>query len=237
MIIQIKGLYKSYKANHVLKGIDLEFEQGRIYAVLGPNGSGKTTLIKSILGMVIPQSGDISVQGEPIKNDWTYRKHIDYLPQIANFPSNLRVRELIDMIRDIRGGTTREKEFIDRFGLSPYMKQRLGSLSGGTKQKVNLTLAFMFDSPLIVLDEPNTGLDPASVIALKDLIKKEQENGKTLIITSHVMQFVEEVAQEVVYLLEGVIHFKGTLEQLKESTGRQNVEHAIARIIETTNHA
>jgi len=90
----------------VLKGINLEIQEGDIFAVLGPNGSGKTTLIKSILGMVIPTSGRIEVDGKSIKKEYRYRHKIDYLPQIANFPNNLTVKELIRMIKDLRGEKT-----------------------------------------------------------------------------------------------------------------------------------
>ena len=95
-MINVCDLHKKFGKNQVLQGIDLEIEQGGIFAILGPNGSGKTTLIKSILGMVIPNSGTIEIEGKPIKNDWKYRHKIDYLPQIANFPANLTVEELIE---------------------------------------------------------------------------------------------------------------------------------------------
>ena len=97
-MIEIKELHKRFGKNPVLKGIDLEIGKGGIFAILGPNGSGKTTLIKSILGMVIPQTGTITLNGDRIKDQWKYRKDIDYLPQIANFPNNLTVQELIRMI-------------------------------------------------------------------------------------------------------------------------------------------
>ena len=95
----------------------------------------------------------------------------------------------------------------------------------------------MFDCPLLILDEPTTGLDPASLIRLKELIKKEKANGKTILITSHIMQFVAEVADEIVYLLEGKIYFKGSIEQLKKKTNQTDLEHAIAAIATTPTNA
>ncbi|UOY07946.1 ABC transporter ATP-binding protein [Muricauda sp. SCSIO 64092] len=232
-MIQITDLHKKFGKNEVLKGLDLTIEPGRIYAILGPNGSGKTTLIKSILGMVLPDKGKIEVLGKPIEKGWKYRKQIDYLPQIANFPGNLKVRELIKMIKDLRNDEGNEELLITTFSLQPHLDKKLSNLSGGTKQKVNLVLAFMFNSQLLILDEPNTGLDPNALIKLKELISKEKANGKTLLITSHVMQFVEEVADEIVYLLEGTIYFKGTIAALKKVTNQQNVEHAIAELTKT----
>lgn len=229
-MIQISNLYKKFGKNQVLSNLDLEINGGGIFAVLGPNGSGKTTLIKSILGMVIPNKGSISVLDKIIKKNWKYRQEIDYLPQIANFPGNLRVKELIRMIKDLRQKKSKEEELIQLFGLEPFLDKKLGTLSGGTKQKVNIVLAFMFDSPLIILDEPTTGLDPGSLIKLKKLILQEKNKGKTILITTHIMQFVEEMADEIVYLLEGNIYFKGSVEQLMTKTEQTDFEHAIAAI-------
>ena len=229
-MIQINNLYKKFGKNQVLSNLDLEINDGGIFAVLGPNGSGKTTLIKSILGMVVPNKGSISVMDKIIKKNWKYRQEIDYLPQIANFPGNLRVKELIRMIKDLRQKKSKEEELIQLFGLEPFLDKKLGTLSGGTKQKVNIVLTFMFDSPLIILDEPTTGLDPGSLIKLKKLILQEKNKGKTILITTHIMQFVEEMADEIIYLLEGNIYFKGSVEQLMTKTKQTDFEHAIADI-------
>lgn len=230
-MIEVKGIYKQFNKNVVLSDLDLNIDEKGIFAILGPNGSGKTTLIKSILGMVIPDKGNIRVAGEDVKKSADYRKQIDYLPQIANFPSNLRVKELMRMIKDLRGGSEREEQLIERFGLEPYMDKKLGNLSGGTKQKVNILLTFMFDSPILILDEPTTGLDPLALIQLKELISEEKAKGKTILITSHIMSFVEEVSDEIVFLLEGNIKFKGAIQQLKADTGQSDLEHAIAVLL------
>ena len=235
-MVSIQNLHKKYGKNQVLSGVDLTINSGGIFAVLGPNGSGKTTLIKSILGMVIPNQGVIEVLNKNIKKNSDYRHQIDYLPQIANFPSNLKVRELIKMIKDLRGKTDEDKRLIELFKLQPFLDKKLGTLSGGTKQKVNIVLTFMFDSPLIILDEPTSGLDPISLIRLKDLIQIEKGKGKTILITSHIMSFVEEVSDEIVFLLEGKIYFKGSISELKEKTNQPDFEHAIASIL-TENHA
>ncbi|TYC11373.1 ABC transporter ATP-binding protein [Bizionia gelidisalsuginis] len=235
-MVIIEDLHKRFGKNQVLSGLDLTISEGGIFAVLGPNGSGKTTLIKSVLGMVIPDKGTITVLGENIKKKSDYRHKIDYLPQIANFPSNLKVKELIKMIKDLRAFTNAEDQLIELFRLEPFLDKKLGNLSGGTKQKVNLVLTFMFDSPLIILDEPTSGLDPISLIRLKDLIQKEKAKGKTILITSHIMSFVEEVSDEIVFLLEGKIYFKGTISELKNKTNQPDFEHAIASIL-IDNHA
>ena len=151
-MIEVKDLYKTFGKVEVLKGLDLSIKKGGIFAVLGPNGSGKTTLIKCILGMVIPNKGIIEINNESIIKKHQYRNDIDYLPQIANFPSNLSVTELIEMIKNLRPKSTYDTELIKVFRLENFLDKKLGNLSGGTRQKVNLVLAFMFDSELVILD-------------------------------------------------------------------------------------
>ncbi len=236
-MISIKGLHKKYGKVEVIKGLDLDIDTKGIFAILGPNGSGKTTLIKSILGMVIPEKGEIFYEGRSVLGEWEYRRTINYMPQIANFPANLKVSELINMIKDLRNQDSNEEELIAYFGLEPFLKKQFNTLSGGTKQKVNLLLTFMFDNPLLVLDEPTTGLDPVALIRLKDLISKEKEKGKTILLTTHIMGLVEEIADEIVFLLEGKIYFKGKPSELKTKENTDNLERAIASIIssETNN--
>ncbi|MEN8799570.1 MAG: ABC transporter ATP-binding protein [Flavobacteriaceae bacterium] len=235
-MISVEGLQKKFGKNSVLKGIDLHIEKPGIYAILGPNGSGKTTVIKSILGMVLPSGGQIEVLGQNISKKWKYRREINYLPQIANFPGNLKVGELFNMIKDLRRMPSEEEQLIDLFGLQPFLKSKLANLSGGTKQKVNIVITLMFNGQILVLDEPTTGLDPAALMVLKRIIKEEKAKGKVILITTHIMEFVEEMADEIVYLLEGKIYFQGTIEELTERTKQTDFQHAIAEI-STTQHA
>jgi Cu-processing system ATP-binding protein len=230
-MIEITSLNKRFGKLTVLDGLDLTIDSGGIFAILGPNGSGKTTLIKSILGMVIPDKGEIKIEGNSVLRKWKYRNEINYLPQIANFPANLSVNELINMVKNLRPKQAFEKVLIERFDLAPFLDKKLGNLSGGTKQKVNLVLTFMFESDLIILDEPTTGLDPISLIQLKEIIHEEKDKGKTILITTHIMSFVEEIAYEIVFLLDGEIYFKGTSNDLKQRTGQIDLEHAIAKLI------
>ena len=230
-MIEINSLNKRFGKLTVLDGLDLSIQSGGIFAVLGPNGSGKTTLIKSILGMVIPDKGDIKIEGNSVLNQSDYRNNINYLPQIANFPANLTVNELIKMVKNLRPKEANDQKLIAHFGLEPFLDKKLGNLSGGTKQKVNIVLTFMFESDLIILDEPTTGLDPISLIHLKEIIHLEKEKGKTILITTHIMSFVEEIADEIVFLLDGEIYFKGSSNELKERTGQVDLEHAIAKLI------
>jgi len=231
-MIEIRGLNKYYNRNHILKDISLDIKEPGIYAVLGPNGSGKTTLLKSIIGLVLPRSGEVMVNETPVNETHMYRTEISYLPQIARFPDNLRVYELIRMIKDIRNQDGDEKPLIDLFRLQPEMKKKLGNLSGGTRQKVNMVLGFLFDTPIIILDEPTVSLDPVALAKFKTLISEKKKQGKIILYTTHIMSLVEEFSDRIVLLMEGRIIFKGRLAEILTESGRDSLENAIAYLVD-----
>jgi Cu-processing system ATP-binding protein len=231
-MLVIEGLEKRYGRKEILRGIDLSIHEPGIHAVLGPNGSGKTTIMKSVLGMVIPNKGKILFNGVNIKNNIEYRKNIDYVPQIAHYPQNIILQEMYRLIEDIRGMKPRRKdELIALFKLEAHLDKRIGALSGGTLQKLNLSLAMMFDSPFLILDEPTTGLDPVAMIALKSMLLEEVKRGKIILLTTHMIDFVETMANRITFLLDGQIYYNGTLSELKHQYGDQNMEQVIAQIL------
>ena len=234
-MIEIKGIRKNFGKLEVLKGFDFSLSKGKITAILGPNGSGKTTLIKSILGLVLPSEGNIRIDGKMISGDWLYRNDIGYLPQIARFPENLKVLEIIRLIEEVRDKKGNYLELIETFDLKNFVNKKLRQLSGGTRQKVNIVLTFMFDCPIYILDEPTAGLDPIALIRLKELILRKKEEGKTFLVTTHIMSLVEELADELIFLLEGQIYFKGTFTEMLSVEKEENLEKAIARILEKEN--
>ena len=236
-MIDIKDLHKAFRRNPVLKGIDLSISPGSVTAVLGPNGSGKTTLLKCILGMVIPDRGRIQVFNEPICGHCGYRKEIGYLPQIARFPENLTAGELIRMVKDLRRQHADESKLVSTFRLEPFLKKRLRYLSGGTRQKINVVLAFLFDSRILILDEPTAGLDPLAVIQLKELIREHRSRDKTIIVTTHILPLVEEVAERVIFLMEGIVYFDGTVKELTERFEEETFERAIAAMLKQKSYA
>lgn len=230
-MIKIEKLNKSYKENHVLKDINISIKNPGIIALLGPNGSGKTTLLKCFLGMVIPDSGDINFNNQSTLGQYDYRSNVSYLSQIARFPENLTVKELMTFMKEIRTGMTREERFIEMFNLEKELNKKMGSLSGGTRQKVNITLALMHDLPLIILDEPSTGLDPLSLRELKAFILEEREKGKIIIITTHILSLAEALADDILFLLDGRLFFNGSMNKLLNSQNEYNLENAIANIL------
>ena len=234
-MITINNIHKRFGDLQVLEGINMSSLKNGIFAILGPNGSGKTTLIKCILGMVIPENGTIQINNENIIGKWQYRQNISYMSQISNFPPNITINELIKLIKTMRLNKTKEKEIIEMFDLNTSLDKKFSTLSGGTKQKVNIMLTFMSDSPIIILDEPTTGLDPLALIKFKQLLLKEKGKGKIIIITSHIINLIEEIADNIVFILEGKVFFNGTITKLKETTKMQSLEYAIAKIIKREN--
>ena len=229
-MIKISNLQKRFGKFQVLKNINLQLEEGNIVALLGPNACGKTTLIKSILGMVIPNSGNISVQGKEIKNDWTYRAGIGYMPQISRYPENMRVGQILEMIMDIRKEKNQalDLSLYDSFQLKDILNKKMATLSGGTRQKVSAHLAFLFNPPIYILDEPTAGLDPLSSLILKQKIMEERDNGKLILITSHVLSELDDVVNQVIYMQDGTLIFDKSIEQLKADTEQTKLADAIA---------
>lgn len=232
-MISVKDISKKFGKLQVLKNFNLEFELGNSYALMGPNGSGKTTLIKTILGMVIPDHGEITVAGKSIKGDVAYRKRIGYMPQIGHYPSNMKIGQLFSMMKDMRPEIkTYDLELVETFGLEEMKEKALGTLSGGTRQKVSAALAFLFNPEILILDEPTAGLDPIAVEMLKAKIKRERESGKLILITSHILSDLEELTNRAIYIYEGEVFFSDTIEELKEITGESKFSPAIAKLME-----
>lgn len=231
-MIELEALNKKFGKLQALDHVDIAFLAGKSYALIGPNGSGKTTMIKSILGMVLPTSGEVRVDGQSIRNDWKYREKIGYMPQIGHFPENMRIGQLMDMMKNIRAeASATDEELVEAFDLKRIYDKRMHAMSGGTRQKVSAALAFMFKPPVLILDEPTAGLDPVSVELLKDKIKAERSAGKLFIISSHILSDLEELSSDVVYIFEGKIHYHGSLEDLQTQTGETRLSRAIANMI------
>ena len=231
-MLQITNLTKRFGALDVLRGVDLTVGAGRVLALVGPNGAGKTTLIKSVVGLTRPDGGEIRLGGVPVAGD-AYRARIGYMSQIARFPENLTAAELIAMLVALRGAEAGalDETLVERFGLAPHLGKPLRALSGGTRQKVKAVLAFLFRPELLILDEPTAGLDPVSSAILKDKVLEECGAGRGVLLTSHVMAEIEELADDVALLVDGRAAFTGSVDALLRSTGQTRLERAVAQLL------
>lgn len=231
-MLEVRGLTKRYGRLHVLHGIDLDVKRGQVTAIIGPNGSGKTTLNKILLGLVRADAGTIRFDGELLDGSPKYRERIGYMPQAARFPENLTANDVFRMVTDLRGGAAkRDEEFIETLALGPILDTPIRVLSGGMRQRVNAALAFLFRPDLLLLDEPTAGLDPISSSTFKDRVLRERDAGRTFIITSHVLSELEELSDRIAFLLDGVVRFSGTQDELKSRTGQPTLERAIAKLM------
>ena len=208
-MITIKNLNKSYGKQQVLHNINLELKKGQCIGFVGPNGCGKTTLMKCILGLVTPQSGEVIVNGINIQENPSYRQHIGFMQQNSCFPENMSVKETFRTIQNVRGTSSElDKE-----------------LSGGTSQKVNAALAFLFNPDILILDEPTASLDPLAANILKEKIIKEKD--KLVFVTSHILSELEGVVTHIIFMEEGHILFFKPVEQLLKETQQDNVSQAV----------
>lgn len=231
-MISIEKVNKRFSGFQALQDIEATFSKGQTVALIGPNGSGKTTLIKCMLGMVIPDNGRILFKDKEIGKDVQYRSHIGYMPQIGRFPDNMTIDQVFRMMLDIRGETElADTQLMESLGLLSVMNKRMRTLSGGTRQKVGASLAFLFNPEVLILDEPTAGLDPLSSEILKSKIIEERNKGKLTIITSHILSDLDDLITHVLYLQDGRVRFFQAIEQLKSDTGENNLSKIIAEIM------
>lgn len=232
-MIEVKNLTKKFGKLVALNDVTLSLQNGQSISLIGPNGSGKTTFIKSLLGLVVANKGTIHFNGTNIVGDSNYRNQIGYMPQIGRFPENIRIAQLFNMVRDIRKshGLKEDHELMETYGLDKMKDKAMRTLSGGTRQKVSACLAFLFNPPVIILDEPTAGLDPLSAEQLKDKIRQEKNKGKLILITSHILSDLDDITTEVVYMQDGNLLFHKSIDQLRNDTGEEKLARAIASVM------
>lgn len=230
-MIALDNVRKAFGARTVLDGISLALEPGRISALVGPNGSGKTTLIKCILGLARPYAGRLLLDGTPADADGVYRARIGYAPQAPHFPANLAVGEVFAMLRALRPDATADEALLEEFSLRAEWETPVGTLSGGWRQKVSLAAAWLFKPDVLILDEPTAGLDPIAAGLLKHAIRAARAEGRTVLITSHILSELEELADDVAFLTDGRLRFAGSVQALLAETGTRRLEPAIAALL------
>ena len=232
-MIIASNVSKKFGKLKALDNVSVTCNKGECIALIGPNGSGKTTLIKSILGMVVCNSGFITFNGKNILHDWQYRTHIGYMPQIGRYPENMTIGQILDMMKDIRGkkNESLDEDLIQQFKLNELLSKRMRTLSGGTRQKVSAALAFLFNPDVLILDEPTAGLDPVAAEILKEKIIAEKTKGKLVLITSHILSELDDLITQVIYMQDGQLCLHKTIEDIRADTGQEKLAKAIASIM------
>jgi Cu-processing system ATP-binding protein len=232
-MISATNISKQFGKLKALDNITVTYPAGECIALIGPNGSGKTTFIKSILGMVVPDSGKILFKGKDIAHDCLYRSDIGYMPQIGRYPENMTIGQVLEMMNDIRnhsGGL--DNDLFNDYNFKTLLNKRMRTLSGGTRQKVSAALAFMFNPEVLILDEPTAGLDPVASEILKQKIVNEKKKGKLILITSHVLSELDDIVTQVMYMQDGKMIFYKPFDLLQFETGENKLSKAIATIMQ-----
>ncbi len=234
-MIKIRKLKKSFGKLEVLKSIDLDLSQSECIGLIGPNGCGKTTLFKSILNMVIPNHGEILINNRSIHGNDSYRENIGFMPQIGRYPENMSIGQVISTLKSLRPQTVSyDMDLFNQYEMPRLLNKKMGTLSGGTRQKISAVLAFMFNPAILMLDEPTAGLDPISSEILKDKIQMEKNKGKLILISSHLLSELDDMVSEVIFMQEGNVTFHKKYATLMLETKENTLAKAITHVLKAT---
>ena len=217
--IHVAGLRKSFGSTVALDGLDLEVRTGEVHGFLGPNGAGKSTTIRVLLGLLRADAGDVRLlDGDPWREAAALHRRLAYVPGDVNLWPNLTGGEVIDLLSRLRGGydERRRATLLERFDLDPTKKAR--AYSKGNRQKVALVAALASDVELLLLDEPTSGLDPLMEAVFQDCIREESANGRTVLLSSHILAEAEALCDRVSIIRSGRTVQSGTLEELRHLT-------------------
>jgi ABC-2 type transport system ATP-binding protein len=217
--ISVTGLHKSFGRTKALDGLDLQVSAGEVHGFLGPNGAGKSTTVRVLLGLLHADSGDVRLLGgDPWKDTASLHRRLAYVPGDVNLWPNLSGGEVIDLLGRLRGGLDekRRAELIERFDLDPKKKGR--TYSKGNRQKVAIVAALASRVDLLILDEPTSGLDPLMEATFQYAIQEEREQGRTVLLSSHILAEVEALCDKVSIISGGRTVESGTLAQLRHLT-------------------
>jgi ABC-2 type transport system ATP-binding protein len=246
-MIEVRGLGKRYGPVEAVKDVSFSVGADQVLGFLGPNGAGKTTIMKILTGFHFPSSGTALVEGISVEeNPLEVKQRIGYLPENVPLYGELTVEEYLNFIADARHIRSDEKQSrmeraIEACGLGDYRRRRIETLSKGYRQRAGLAQAILHDPPILILDEPTTGLDPNQIIEIRSLITRLGQS-KTVILSTHIMQEVEAVCSQVLILNEGRIAAQGTPEEIAlaikgsstwdlilKTPGLESLEPALAR--------
>ena len=229
-IITIRGLEKSFGTKKVLKGIDLDIQQGQIIGYIGPNGAGKSTTVKIMLGLIQQYTGEIKIFGENIlSGNVEYKKKIGYVPETADIYDNLTGREYLTFIGELYGldydvADEKAKKLMELFDLEKVYNSRISSYSKGMRQKVLIISSLLNDPDILFLDEPLSGMDANSVMVFKEVLAELVSQGKTIFYSSHIMEIVEKISDRIILINDGRIVADGSFKELKGKSMEGSLE-------------
>jgi ABC-2 type transport system ATP-binding protein len=225
-MIQVDNLIKHYAKVKAVDGVSFSVGQGEIFGLLGPNGAGKTTTIRTMMDIIKPDSGTITLMGQPVTE--ASKARIGYLPEERGLYKNFKLLECLAYLGALKGmarseARQRAESLLVRTGLEDYAKRKVKELSKGMTQKAQFLAAIVHDPDLLIMDEPFQGLDPVNTDLLKTILLEEQAQGKTIILSTHNMNQVEELCDRILLINHGQAVLYGSLAEIKA----QYAEHAV----------
>ena len=223
----LHNLKKSYEGVKAVNDVSFNVAKGDIYGFLGPNGAGKTTTIRMIMGIIHPDSGRIELNGNDINS--LKRQNLGYLPEDRGLYQKQKLEETCRYFGLLRGlddrlARSNSKMWLERFGLGDQGDRKIEELSKGNQQKIQFILSLLHDPELIIMDEPFTGLDPLNQLLLKEIIQEKQDEGKTIIFSTHQMEQVERLCNNICLINQGQIVVEGALEDIRKKHTSDAVE-------------
>ena len=226
-MLQITNLTKQFKKIKAVDNISLKVQKGDVYGFLGPNGAGKTTSIRMIMGIIKPDNGTIKLNASDINT--INRRKLGYLPEDRGLYQKQNLSEILYYFGCLKGldkkdSKNRANLWLERFNLDDQKERKVEELSKGNQQKIQFIIALLHDPQLIILDEPFTGLDPVNQILLKEVIKEKQEEGKTIIFSTHQMEQVERLCNNICLINKGNILLEGPLSEIRKSQSEDTIE-------------
>lgn len=214
-ILQFHQVQKNFAEKKVLNDVSFSIGKGEIIALLGVNGAGKTTTIKMMLGQEVPSAGRVELFGMNPQN-YLSRNRVGCTPQNIEFPEGAKTREILQFVQSHYASPFTISQMTESFELDSFLDQKASRLSGGQKRRLALASAFIGNPELVFLDEPTTGLDVGARKLLWNFVKKEVQAGKTIFLTTHYLEEIEQVATRVIFLQHGSIKIDGTVEEIKK---------------------
>ncbi|HEX16113.1 MAG TPA: ABC transporter ATP-binding protein [Deltaproteobacteria bacterium] len=217
-VVKVEGLVKRYGDFVAVDGVSFGVSEGEVFALLGPNGSGKTTILRTMVGLLTPDSGTILVKGVDVRRKPVEaRALIGYVPQRPSFPENLTGAEVLRFYANLRGADTREvEEAAQRMGLGEAIDRPTGEYSGGMVQRLAVAVALLGRPEVLVLDEPTVNLDPEGVVQFREALRAMKEEGKAILVATHLLAEAEALADRVAIIDKGHLLFVGPMEEIKE---------------------
>lgn len=235
-VISIKDLRMSFGNKQVLKGINLEIQNGQIIGYIGPNGAGKSTTVKILLGILEGYQGEVKVFDEDISSgNVQYKGKIGYVPETASMYETLTAQEYLTFIGEIYGMDSKVVEnkasrLLSLFGIGDVYNNRISSFSKGMKQKVLIIASLLHNPEILFFDEPLSGLDANSVMIFKEIISELAEQGKTIFYSSHIMEVVEKISHRIILIKDGAVMADGTFLELQRKNKEGSLEEIFNQI-------